>query len=49
MPHIAKTIANHHWASPILVGGSSEECLKEIEILLQALDIDYTLDHNFVY
>lgn len=32
-----------------LCGGAREECLKEIEILLQALDIEYNVIENLTY
>lgn len=33
----------------VLVGGGLEQCLREVELLLQALEIDYTIDHSFTY
>jgi len=35
--------------NPVLVGGGSNECLAEIELLFQMLDIDYELEYNWVY
>jgi hypothetical protein len=35
--------------NPILIGGGRDECLAEIEILLQTLDIDYDLYEPLVY
>lgn len=33
----------------VLVGGGTQACLKEIELLLQALNINYTINHEFTY
>ena len=30
-------------------GGGHEECLKEIELVMDSLDVDYVRDHRFVY
>jgi hypothetical protein len=33
----------------VLTGGGVEECLKEVEIALQALDMSYVLERRFLY
>lgn len=35
--------------NPILVGGGENECLAEIEILLSALNINYTKNRDFIF
>lgn len=32
-----------------LVGGGTSACLKEVELLLKALDVSYTVNHEFTY
>ena len=38
-----------HFDNCTLIGGGEEECLKEIEILLQAMDISYNLYGKYIY
>lgn len=33
----------------VLVGGGTQACLKEVELLLQALNVKYTVNHEFTY
>jgi len=34
---------------PLLVGGGRDECLREVQLLLEILDIPYTTFSPFVY
>jgi len=34
---------------PLLVGGGRDECLKEVELMLQMMDVDYELEDDYVY
>jgi hypothetical protein len=38
-----------YYNSIILLGGGVTECLKEVEIALNALDKDYEIYDNFTY
>ena len=47
IPDVSELLENV--TNPILVGGGQDECLAEVEILLQILDKDYSLNHDWIY
>lgn len=38
-----------HWGGSTLVGGGENECLLEVEVLLNAMNIPYTTFNKFIY
>jgi len=34
---------------PLLVGGGRDQCLKEVELLLKMMDIEYETDEDYIY
>lgn len=37
------------WSGATLIGGGRDECLLEVEIIMQAMNVPYNLDNKFIY
>jgi hypothetical protein len=48
-PDISISELKEKWNGSLLCGGSQNECLKEIQLLLNAFNINYKLVDDYIY